>query len=272
MSPIRNVAVFFGEATEHVPPDGAQAAIDDDGANTLVWVHEGNRWVAASWTWARAGIQAERDRWNHGCPRARASITSRTRRSSTRSRARSRAPRSTSSMGQGRNAVFLATQGWKVTGVDISDAGLAIAREDAAKQNVKLDTVQSDIAKYDLGKDRWDLVTMIYAGDDLKLVERIKPAVKKGGLFVTEYFAADSDVAKSAGGWDPRRWRPRSRTAGRSCATITSRTCRTGCASARPSSCGSWRRSSERIARPSCHMRQRRCRTYDTHRDTYRST
>ena len=45
---------------------------------------------------------------------------------------------------------------------------------------------------------------MIYAGDDLKLLERIKPAVKKGGLFVTEYFAADSEIAKSAGGWDPK--------------------------------------------------------------------
>jgi hypothetical protein len=44
---------------------------------------------------------------------------------------------------------------------------------------------------------------MIYAGDDVKLLERIKPAVKKGGLFVTEYFAADSAMAKGgAGGWN----------------------------------------------------------------------
>ena len=56
------VALFFGEATEHVPPHDGDAAIDDDGANTLVWVHEGDRWVAASWTWARAGIQAERNK------------------------------------------------------------------------------------------------------------------------------------------------------------------------------------------------------------------
>ena len=63
--------------------------------------------------------------------------------------------------------------------------------------------MQSDVAKYDLGTNKWDLITMIYAGNDLALVDRIKPALKKGGLFVTEYFAADSPLAKGgAGGWD----------------------------------------------------------------------
>ncbi|MGE5183735.1 MAG: hypothetical protein ACM31C_16800, partial [Acidobacteriota bacterium] len=72
----------------------------------------------------------------------------------------------------------------------------------AAKQKLRLDTVESDIDKFDLGKDHWDLVTMIYAGADPKLVERIQPSIKKGGLFVTEYFHADSDAAKSgAEGW-----------------------------------------------------------------------
>jgi len=33
------VAVFIGEATEHVPSGGPTGPISDQGANTLVWVH-----------------------------------------------------------------------------------------------------------------------------------------------------------------------------------------------------------------------------------------
>ena len=43
---------------------------------------------------------------------------------------------------------------------------------------------------------------MIYAGDDVKLVEKVKPSLKKGGVFVLEYFHAESDAGKGgAGGW-----------------------------------------------------------------------
>jgi SAM-dependent methyltransferase len=198
-------AIFFGEATEHMPAEGSSDAVSDDGANTLVWVREGNRWVATSWVWFQAGIEAERARWNrwliegHGFNHKPNQLLVDT--------VKGRKPGTALDIatGQGRNAVFLATQGWKVTGVDIADEGLKFAREEAARQKTKLETVQSDIDKYDLGKDKWDLVTMIYAGNDAKLLERIKPAVKKGGLFVTEYFAADSEVAKTgAEGWDPK--------------------------------------------------------------------
>jgi hypothetical protein len=49
---------------------------------------------------------------------------------------------------------------------------------------------------------KWDLITMIYAGANAKLVARIKPSLKQGGLFISEYFHAESDVAKTgAGGW-----------------------------------------------------------------------
>jgi methylase of polypeptide subunit release factors len=36
-------------------------------------------------------------------------------------------------MGQGRNAVFLATKGWDFTGFDIAEGGLKAAHENAAK-------------------------------------------------------------------------------------------------------------------------------------------
>jgi 2-polyprenyl-3-methyl-5-hydroxy-6-metoxy-1,4-benzoquinol methylase len=41
-------------------------------------------------------------------------------------------------MGQGRNSVFLAAQGWDVTGFDPSEEGVRIARSNAEKASVKI--------------------------------------------------------------------------------------------------------------------------------------
>jgi ubiquinone/menaquinone biosynthesis C-methylase UbiE len=94
-------------------------------------------------------------------------------------------------MGQGRNALHLAAQGWKVTGVDISDEGLRMAREEAAKRRLALEAVNANIDEYDFGKNRWDLVTMIYATNKVAWIEKAKPSLKPGGLFVVEFFAND---------------------------------------------------------------------------------
>jgi 2-polyprenyl-3-methyl-5-hydroxy-6-metoxy-1,4-benzoquinol methylase len=48
-------------------------------------------------------------------------------------------------MGQGRNALYLATKGWKVTGVDISDEGVRLAREAATKQKLAVDAIEADL-------------------------------------------------------------------------------------------------------------------------------
>jgi 2-polyprenyl-3-methyl-5-hydroxy-6-metoxy-1,4-benzoquinol methylase len=55
-------------------------------------------------------------------------------------------------MGEGRNALFLATQGWEVTGFDISDVGVQLAREAAQQRGVQLETVVEDADRFDYGK------------------------------------------------------------------------------------------------------------------------
>jgi SAM-dependent methyltransferase len=50
--------------------------------------------------------------------------------------------------GEGRNAVWLATQGWDVTAVDFSAVGLAKARAMAFEAQVELATVVSDVDRY----------------------------------------------------------------------------------------------------------------------------
>jgi SAM-dependent methyltransferase len=196
-------AIFIGEAIEHVPAEGERKAVDIDYWNTVVWARDGATWKVVHWQLQQGGLDAERELWNE---RFRQSIGFKLTANQTLIDAvKGRKPGAALdlAMGQGRNAIYLAKQGWRVTGVDISDEGIRIAKETAAKDKVKLDTIAADLDTWDLGKNRWELVTMIYAGDDAKLVERIKPSLKKGGLFVLEYFHKESDAAKAgAGGWE----------------------------------------------------------------------
>jgi SAM-dependent methyltransferase len=197
-------AIFVGRATEHIPAEQGNAAAEQDGYNTLVWIPVGTIWKVAHWQWSRAGIEAERERWNETLTQGTAFNHEPNKLLVETVQGRKPGSALDLLMGQGRNAIFLASQGWKVTGVDIADQGLKLAQEEAARRKLKLDTVEADVDKYDLGKERWDLVTMIYAGADPKLLARVQTSIKKGGLFVTEYFHKDSDFAKSgAGGWDP---------------------------------------------------------------------
>lgn len=196
-------AVFIGHSVEHTPADGEHPAADREGYSTVVWVRGEDRWQVALTEWDRADQESERALWNDAFTKGVGFNTDPNKFLVDTVKAHKPGTALDIAMGQGRNALYLAAHGWKVTGVDISDAGLRIAQDAAAKQKLKLETVLSDIDKYDLGTNRWDLVAMIYAGDDLELVERIKPSLKKGGLFVTEYFSADSELAKGgAGGWD----------------------------------------------------------------------
>ncbi len=46
-------------------------------------------------------------------------------------------------MGQGRNALYLASKGWQVTGFDIAGKGLESAQAAAARQGLRIDTIKS---------------------------------------------------------------------------------------------------------------------------------
>jgi SAM-dependent methyltransferase len=136
-------------------------------------------------------------------------------------------------MGQGRNAVYLASKGWKVTGIDISDEGVRIARETAAKQKLALDAIETDSDTWDFGTSRWALVTMIYSGADVPTVERVKTSLRRGGLFVVEVFHRTARAAPEAAASRPDSSPRSSRTASRSSTTRSSRTVPTGEARAR---------------------------------------
>lgn len=97
-------------------------------------------------------------------------------------------------MGQGRNAIYLAQQGWQVTGVDLSNIAISQAKKRAAQLGVKLNAILSGLDQYDLGRNRWDLITLFYVHawyrtSKPRSVKRIHEALKPGGLVVIEGFA-----------------------------------------------------------------------------------
>jgi len=99
-------------------------------------------------------------------------------------------------MGEGRNAVYLAQQGWQITGVDMSDVAVAQAKKRALEAGVKLDAVVDGLDHFDLGRGRWDLIVVMYVHAwyheaKPRSVRRIVEALKPGGMVVIEGFAGN---------------------------------------------------------------------------------
>jgi SAM-dependent methyltransferase len=111
-------------------------------------------------------------------------------------------------MGQGRNALHLAAQGWDVTGFDISEEGLVQVRAEAAKRGLRIKAVHQDHKDFDFGRSQWDLVVMSYTMiplDDVALVKRIVDSMKPGGFLVLEHHLESNAGDHRPGDWLPRR-------------------------------------------------------------------
>lgn len=62
--------------------------------------------------------------------------------------------------GTGRNALWLARRGWRVTGVDASRVGLQIAAEQAQRENLTLTLERADLLTYEPAPEWFDLVVI----------------------------------------------------------------------------------------------------------------
>jgi len=92
-------------------------------------------------------------------------------------------------MGQGRNAVYVASQGWDVTGYDPAEEALKAAAANAARAGVKITAVNATFDSFDYGKEKWDLIYFIYTDAptmDAAFIARIKDALKPGGLVLLD--------------------------------------------------------------------------------------
>jgi 2-polyprenyl-3-methyl-5-hydroxy-6-metoxy-1,4-benzoquinol methylase len=99
-------------------------------------------------------------------------------------------------MGQGRNAVYLAQQGWDVIGFDISQKALDASRLNAEKAGVYIKTIKSSYSKFDFGTEKWDLIVLIFAWapmSDPDFVTRLHTSLRMGGKIVFEHFIDDPE-------------------------------------------------------------------------------
>jgi SAM-dependent methyltransferase len=103
------------------------------------------------------------------------------------------------SMGQGRNAIWLAQQGWDVTGFDPARDGVNQANETAKKLGVKIHTEVTTDEKFDFGENRWDLILLSYAGC-AALAPTVERALKPGGILIVEAFHTDALKTMKIGG------------------------------------------------------------------------
>ncbi|MFN7933190.1 MAG: methyltransferase domain-containing protein [Bryobacteraceae bacterium] len=88
-------------------------------------------------------------------------------------------------MGQGRNSVFLAKQGWDVTGFDTSKVGVEQARKAAAEAQVRIRALHASDQEFDFGVEQWDLIAILYPIEK-RSVFRVQRALKPGGIVVVE--------------------------------------------------------------------------------------
>lgn len=90
-------------------------------------------------------------------------------------------------MGEGRNAVFLAQKGHKVTGVDISPIAVKKAKILAKEFGVKLQTLVADLKSYDFKENSFDTILCFYYVDR-SLIDKMKKWLKPNGLIIYEAF------------------------------------------------------------------------------------
>lgn len=93
--------------------------------------------------------------------------------------------------GEGRNAVWLAGQGYDVTAMDASPIGLEKATALAGQRGVTINTEVGDLQQgYDMGEAEYDLITDFYY-HDMAMIPAVMRALKPGGMFVLQNFSID---------------------------------------------------------------------------------
>lgn len=106
--------------------------------------------------------------------------------------------------GEGRNAVFLAEQGYEVTAMDMSEVGLIKAEQLAKDRGVAITTQVADLADYQFGKEKWDGIVSIWAHVPESVRQymhsQIPTALKPNGVYIVEAYTEQQLETDAIGG------------------------------------------------------------------------
>ena len=102
-------------------------------------------------------------------------------------------------MGQGRNTIYLAQQGWDSNGFDPADRAVSAAQDQARKLGVKITTQVARAEEYDWGTDTWDLIVLSYVGGR-EYAANVLKALRPGGMVIVEGFHRDATKTRPIGG------------------------------------------------------------------------
>lgn len=95
--------------------------------------------------------------------------------------------------GEGRNAIFAAKSGWKVSAFDISEEGKNKALKLAAANNVSIDYQVGEFETLDFQKEQFDTIALIYAHFPAEIKsaihKQLDKLLRKNGIVIFEAFS-----------------------------------------------------------------------------------
>ncbi|MCP5158716.1 MAG: class I SAM-dependent methyltransferase [Gammaproteobacteria bacterium] len=107
------------------------------------------------------------------------------------------------SEGEGRNAVFLASRGLEIIGVDISIVALEKAKLLAKSHGVEIKTALADLAAYEPGENQFGSVVSISAHLPSAVRNRLYPLIEKSlkpdGILILEAYS-ENQLSRDTGG------------------------------------------------------------------------
>ena len=90
--------------------------------------------------------------------------------------------------GEGRNAIWLASIGWKSTGIDFSSEGIKKGKQTADKLGVEVEWLEADLRKWEPPESAYDLIVSLYVHmmpDEIERVHRnAVTALAPGGTMI----------------------------------------------------------------------------------------
>ncbi|WP_136602797.1 class I SAM-dependent methyltransferase [Salinigranum halophilum] len=108
--------------------------------------------------------------------------------------------------GTGRNALYLAEQGYDVDAIELSASAVEQGTQNAAERSIDINWIRADVADHDFPAEAYTLAVVCFFHDP-GLVSRLIDALEPGGVLVYEHHVRTAEDVER-GPSDDHRYRP----------------------------------------------------------------